>query len=467
MMKATRSPELISALVFVALLGSFCGSGMACGLNWSEPRSHFEGVSCYGHVFLVEPLGEIEIKDGKKLPVRAIFRSESNAISPYLGHGWELSLLESHIVQIDEKWFRVTEPTGWYRYFWRDDKDPSILHGQGNWKGVVRGNSISVMADCGDRLDFVEGRIRGMDLKGQKLEVVRSADGRATLKAGAMPMLSVVKNPLKDDADIQIGNNQTVKLSCVDRPLVEVIGGQPLVSQQVKSLGQITRSVGGSSRTVEYAVDEKLQPTIMLGERLISWNPTSRMINKDGEWIYNIKAGEGLYAAIGRTNAKNQREFWYRDERNGQEIVQGIDGEKTVKAWFTSGALAGKLRSIEQTSLVSTQSKKLVYDEHSKILRESIKNADQEQTILHRYFKVDNEIEVHVRERDSRILDIKISRLSIPLEHYDVENFRGKVFEEWSSGVRNGIYDSRQIPSRIASIIQKTKLANEFEMSFE
>ena len=376
-MRLNRVNEFWMVLAAAALLGSACGSASACGLDWSEPKSHFEGVSNYGQVFLVETLGEIGIRDGKKLPVRAIFRSESNATSPYVGHGWELPLLESHIVQLDEKWFRVLEPTGWYRLFWRDDKDPTILHGQSGWKGVVRGNSISVMAECGDRLDFVEGKIHGIEIKGHKLEVERTADGRATLKDGTTALLTVARDPLKEEATLQMGSNQAVKLGYADRPLVEVIGGQALVSQQVKSLGQIIRGEGGGTRAVEYAVDEKLQPTITLGDRVITWNPTSKLITKDGEWTYDVKAGEGLYAAIGRTNAKKQREFWHRDEPNGQEIVQGIDGVKKVTSWFTSGKLAGKTRNKEEIVKGKTR---VIYqasfDERGNLFRELLENGE-------------------------------------------------------------------------------------------
>ena len=42
-----------------------------CGLNWNEPQSHFQGVSFQGYVFHVENLGEIDLGQGLKLPLRA------------------------------------------------------------------------------------------------------------------------------------------------------------------------------------------------------------------------------------------------------------------------------------------------------------------------------------------------------------------------------------------------------------
>ena len=131
-----RSSIRIRAILFVAavsLVMALHGT-FACCLKWNEPQSHFKGVSFQGYVFHVENFGEIDLGEGLKLPLRAIFRSEINAASPYAGQGWDIPLLESHIVQINDREFRMVEPTVWFRLFWRDGKDPSLLHGQNGWK---------------------------------------------------------------------------------------------------------------------------------------------------------------------------------------------------------------------------------------------------------------------------------------------------------------------------------------------
>ena len=344
-------------------------------MNWNEPKSHFEGVSFQGYVFLVEPLGEVELRDGRKLPLRAIFRSESNLVSPYLGHGWELPLLESHMVALDERWFRVVEPTGWYRLFWRDEKDPAVLHGQGNWKGVIRGNSISVMADCGDRLDFQDGRLIGMELKGQRLTIERTPDGNAALKQGASTLLAVQRSPLREEIELHVGQNRKLMVGYASRPIIEVVAGQPVVRMQVKSLGSITAEGGTSRRTWDYAVDEKLNTTMTIGKRKIVWSPTTRYALADGEWKYEIKPGEGVRdnAAIGRTNAKGQNEFWHHDKAKGEEIVQGIDGVKKVTSWFTSGKLSGKIRKYETfKNGERTNAHSWIYDDKTRLVRETV-----------------------------------------------------------------------------------------------
>lgn len=404
-------------LLALAAAGLLAGGGSlvrGCGLNWLEPKSHFDGVSNQGYVFLVETLGDITLRDGKALPMRAIFRSESNTASPYLGHGWELPLLESHIVQLDERWFRVVEPTGWYRFFWRDAKDPTVLHGQNNWKGVIRGNGISVMADCGDRLDFRDGRIVSMDLKGQKLQVERSADGMATLKDGSSILLAVQKGLSKEGLEIRLGNGEMLGITQAACPLIEVIGGRAVIGRKVESLGTITRG-NGEKRTWEYAVDEKLRPSLKQGDRLITWNPTTRRILTDAGWTYDIKPGEGPRddnAVIGRANAQGQKEFWHHDRAKGEEIVQGIDGVKKVTTWFTSGVLNRKLRKIFETKVGNSEMTysasysgsgrllrehmirsgrnfDLVYDSQGRVLRKAI---DEDFTILYTYLNADERL---------------------------------------------------------------------------
>src|ERR1035437_4278891 len=73
----------------------------ACGLNWSEPVSHFENVDYQGNVHIVRKLGEVE-----KLPIYLIFNS-SYGNSPYAGSGFEIPILESRMWQVDENRFQM------------------------------------------------------------------------------------------------------------------------------------------------------------------------------------------------------------------------------------------------------------------------------------------------------------------------------------------------------------------------
>ncbi len=285
-------------------------------------------------------------------------------------HAVIVPLLESHIVQLDERWFRVVEPTGWYRYFWRDEKDPTVLHGQNNWKGVIRGNSISVMADCGDRLDFRDGRIVSMDLKGRKLQMERTADGTVALKDDSSTLLAVQKGLTKEGLEMKWGNGELLGITQVARPLVEVIGGRAVIGRTVESLRAITRG-NGEKRTWEYAVDEKLHPSLKQGDRLITWDPATRHVVKDGDKSYEIKETGNARenAAIQVSSGDGKTEFWHLDKSKGQEIMQKANGTIKTISWHLSGILEGKIRQklTDTGKLISRES--YSYDEEGVLKR--------------------------------------------------------------------------------------------------
>jgi hypothetical protein len=131
---------------------------MACGLDWSPPVSHFENVDYQGNVHIVRKIGEVE-----KLPLYLIFNSTFGN-SPYVGSGFELPFLEARMWQVDEGRFQAKMPTGWLWIFQRT-KDPTVLEGNAGWKGVIKDDTITAWAPCGDKITFKTGRIASMKIK--------------------------------------------------------------------------------------------------------------------------------------------------------------------------------------------------------------------------------------------------------------------------------------------------------------
>ncbi|MBE2205690.1 MAG: hypothetical protein IAE94_15265 [Chthoniobacterales bacterium] len=355
-----------------------------CGIGWTEPKSHFEGVDYQGHVMHVEKLGDLHAGKGLSLPIFAVFTSHSGNDSPYAGHGWTVPLLESRMLQVDENGFKLDQPDGWFRMFGRDKNNPNILNGQGGWKAEIRGDTITAWADCGSKLVFNKGRLVSMQLKDRKFDFLYEGNRVSEIREGAMPVLRVEKEAISGEVTgLRLADNRQIGLERSERPRVQVINNQNLVGGMGQSLSKITRA-DGTVRTIDYAVDDKLNPTMKLGDRLIVWNPASKKIVKDGDWTYDIKAGAGPFdnAAIGRKNAQNQSEFWHRDGVKGEEIVQEIDGVKKRVSWFTSGKLAGKLRSrtiFESSNRVDQTS--YSYDEKGRALREVFPTGDSAEYI--------------------------------------------------------------------------------------
>jgi hypothetical protein len=344
---------------------------MACGLDWSPPVSHFENVDYQGNVHIVRKIGEVE-----KLPLYLIFNSTFGN-SPYVGSGFELPFLEARMWQVDEGRFQAKMPTGWLWIFQRT-KDPTVLEGNAGWKGVIKDDTITAWAPCGDKITFKTGRIASMKIK-EDLYSYNYRDGRvASVEKNGKPVLEIKRDAMSGEVTgIALpGTWDAIGLAATaERPVVESIGGKNVVSRVEKTLGEVTPASGGGKVAFEQTVNGELNPTIKLGDQLIAWNPATKKIVKDGEWNYDVKPGAGPFdnAAIGRENARNQSEFWHRDNAKGEEIVQGIDGSKKVTTWFTSGKLVGRKR--EQITLSPSgepfRKKKFIYDNDGSILRAS------------------------------------------------------------------------------------------------
>ena len=138
------------------------------------------------------------------------------------------------------------------------------------------------------------------------------------------------------------------------KPRVENVGGQNLVGGVEPSLHQITypQEMRGKKETYDFALTEKMLPELKITdtegkERMIVWGLDGRML-QDGEWSYKITPSRdaGANAAIERTNAQKQMEYWFKDDPNGKETTVALDGSKTERSWFTSGVLSGKTRKI-------------------------------------------------------------------------------------------------------------------------
>ena len=356
-------------------------SAFACGLNWNEPQSHFQGVSFQGYVFHVEDFGKIDLGKELQLPLRVIFRSESNASSPYVGQGWDIPLLESHIVQIDDRWFKMIEPTGLPRLFWRDEKDPTFIHGQGGWKGQIKGNTITTWADCGSKIVFNTGKITQLQIKDRTFEYQYSGNRVSEIREGGRTLLKVDSDPIAGIVNGLSYGEQQIRIELGDKPQVEVIDGQKIVASMRKSLGKLTLS-DGTTKEYEYAVNEKLQPTLNIAgaqKRVIVWHPSSKTILRDADWTYEVTPGElpGSNAAIDRSNPTQEKEFWHYDALKGQEITRNSSGVTRVKTWFTSGSLSGKPRKTYLTTPTGTTQilEQNYYDEEGRLLKQRVGNS--------------------------------------------------------------------------------------------
>jgi len=347
----------------------------ACGIAWTVPVNHFDGVNEMGEFSYWRDAGQLDLGDGLKVPLVVGFKPNRGGNS-WLGRGWIIPILESNIVQIDEKKFLLTQPDGITRQFWRKSATDPVLKGQGNWAGAISENTITLWADCGWKLVFNRGKIISFTTpKGRTFNQLYVNGVATELQEKGKSILKVEGDSANGKVSgLSFGINH-ISIKTTDRPRVVLVGGANVVSGLEKSLHTLMLS-DDKRETYDFAVNEKMQPTLKIsGEsnRTFTWDPATGLLLKDGQWSYYIKPDKKRWvnAEIERINTQKQKEFWFYDRINGQEIEEGIDGVRKIKTWFTSGLLAGRLRKKEE--IAEGKSRfiyQAIYDESGKLMRE-------------------------------------------------------------------------------------------------
>lgn len=374
-----RSLFLSGLAVVAANFATLVPLARACGVVWAVPVNHFDGVNEQGYVSIWEEVEEVDFGklngESLKLPLIINFRSNRASNSPYLGNGWMLALLESHIHQVDENRFILVQPNGLQRWFWRGKPTESTLRGQGGWMAEINGDTVSAWADCGWRLDFVNGRIVSMTTpKNRRLEFAYNGGMVAEIRENGVTKLAIVSDSSGKFRTL-VFNGKQIEVEMGEKPRIDQIAGLNTIGSIESSFRKFTGSQQSTS-TYDFAVDSKVAPTMIIdsgtvSERVIGWNPQSRRINTDGEWRYEIEPSVGYgNASILRTNEENQSELWHYDASKGEEIIQALNGSRVITTRFVSGAASGKIRKkVQIRNGISEVVMSASYDPNGKLIR--------------------------------------------------------------------------------------------------
>ena len=393
----------------------------ACGLDWSVPHSHFDGVDEQGKLSWWQKIGSVDLGQGLTIPLIIGFESSNNNVSPYLGDGWTLAFLDSHMVQIDSKRFLMVQPDGWTSRFGRKDDTATLLTGQKGWLASISGNSITVWAKCGWKLVYTNGKISSISTPlNQELDYVYGPGGVVKeVDLNSSPMLTVDTDSTGVVDKLRV-NGKTIAIAQGPRPFIETINCQNVVGELKPSLKQLTL-MDGTTEKFKFGVDANLIPTLEISgatSRSFSWDPVSRLIASDGSWTYQIIPSKKQFsnAQISRIDAKKGSESWFHDSPNGQETTQALDGTKTTARWFTSGLLKDSIRDI--TQVMPTGQKNIVlsriYSDTGRILRETETTPDgfvvklyDNSGLLKSQSYSDKTMDIFLYDKNSRLTGIK------------------------------------------------------------
>ena len=406
-MKRTYNTWIAAALIGLALSQPV----YSCGVSWTVPKDHFDGVNERGYVSIWQQIGTLDLGEELKIPLIIGFESNREWSSPHVGQGFILALLDSRFEQVDENLFRMIQPDGWTSVFRRDHKIKNILGGQGGWKAEITGdNTITAYATCGWKLVYKQGKISSIGTpKGRTLDYVYSGGRVAEIRDKGSVVLSTRVDSMSGVvAGLVIGGKE-ISLTQAQRPQVQKIKGQNLVAGMSSALNEV-KQPSGETNSYAFTVDEKLNPTLTINQkRTITWDAETKRILKDGEWTYNITPSNDpllFYAAIGRINAKKQSELWHLDAGKGIETTMHPDGMKTVSRKFVSGPLTGKIRSIEAFGANFKEEKKFVYNENAELIK-TIKTSSSGWINETTYFKGLGSKSVMEKEVNGKSLSFK------------------------------------------------------------
>lgn len=336
-------------------------AAMACGISWAKPGSYFENVDAAGHLFHVEKVGDLTDAGKLSLPVYLIFDTSYAQVSPYLGRGWEIPLLESKFFPVDQNDFKLRQPDGWVRYFWRDGRNKNLLHGQGNWRGEINGSRVVLWADCGSRLTFTNGRITQIVFNGHELNYVYAEGKVSEIRQNGVTLLTVERDSRGEMAKIRLGAKH-VDFSLGDKPWVENISGLNVIGKLERSLRQMVNA-DGVVRNFDFSVDEKINPMLKINsaEELV-WSAATQKILRDGSWTYQIEGPQ-----ITRSNPENLVESWIDRGGGFIETKNAVGFEKRLS--FTSGPARGAMRSRTLKDGFGLLESRYAYDEQGRTLR--------------------------------------------------------------------------------------------------
>src|SRR5262249_27991318 len=149
-----------------------------------------------------------------------------------------------------------------------------------------------------------------------------------------------------------------------ERPLTQILMGQPAIKELVQSLSTF-KYPDGTMDTFKFIFTEDHVPTLTFTDRgkkqtLYSWDPATNHIASEksplGEWTYQVgdATQNGGVPTITRTNtADHKTESMAIDPQIGSYTKQLADGTTTITHIFeTPGPLYNKVQKIEKVTKV-------------------------------------------------------------------------------------------------------------------
>ena len=348
-------------------------SVFGCGLDWVLPQSHFNGVDEHGYVAYWEKIGSVDLGGGLVIPINIGFNSHREASSPYLGKGWIVALLESHVEPVDDNAMNVIMPDGWTFTFLRNGNS-NTWRGNAGWVGEVDDTIFTIKAPCGWAIKFDKGKIKEIDTnKNQDLTYEYNGPMATALEVNGKALLEVENNNAAGVVEGLLVDGLNVKISLRPRPRILNKLNHNMIIGFDSSLKRL-HFADGKEEDFAFTTDGNLDPVLILTssdqtQRHFVWDAATQQIKTDENWTYAWDARDPTLTT--RTDSEGHVELY--SQAIDTTIEQGFDGVKRItKRFVNAGPLSGKVRSIIETKDgVDTPVYVANYDEGGRLIRES------------------------------------------------------------------------------------------------
>ena len=331
------------------LVASLPIAAEGCGLDWSLPVAHYEGVEEHGYVAYWEKIGDIDLGSGLVIPVHIGFNSRREASSAVLGKGWIVALLESHVEPVDDNCMRVIMPDGW-TFLQLSSATATRRPGAATWAGSARRTTRFSPSQrrAGGRSSSTGAKSSNSKASSAPLTWRYNGGVPTEVDDGDRAILQVEPDPATGAGALVIDGHR-IGVAMGKRPEVTSQSGGNLIAGFDPCVSGLQRP-DGKKETFDFSTDGALFPTLTIAgtgaeSREFSWDPATRQIRSDGDWTYQlVRAGDHLHYE--RTAADGKSESYEADNARGVTVEKGPDGREVSTYRFPAGPLAGQIRKI-------------------------------------------------------------------------------------------------------------------------
>ena len=377
-----------ACLAAVSFIG---GNAWSRPVDLSAPSGELGAANSKGYLEIWREVDDAGINFGKGsyLPLRYKFSSDDST-GGILGPGFYLPMLEAKNVLIRESTMRAYLPCGKGLYFWKDSVDPTKFQTPDKeWTGALNSNGdFTAWRDDAWTIFYHQGRLTS--IKTDEHHVFTwDYDGNTHMATGISEdgqSLVTVEPNQQGLLDAVVINGKRYELSYAERPLIEMVLGQPAVKELAIALSSF-KYPDGKTETFHFELTPERVPTLTFTDpdqkqTVYTWDAaTSHLATEqgpDGNWTYKIGDVTQDFGMppISRTSPDGKTEGMTVDSKMGAYTAQGADGVTTVTHVFeTPGPLYHKVKSVETTTNgVTITVYKASYDEAGNLIRKIDEN---------------------------------------------------------------------------------------------